>query len=110
MEERCGAIAPVNAWREVVIKNVLVAGLLAVVAGAALAQGADGEVRKIDRAQAKLTLKHGEIKSIDMPAMTMAYRVKDARMLDGLAVGDKVRFEAAKVDGQYVVTVLKKLP
>jgi Cu(I)/Ag(I) efflux system protein CusF len=97
-------------WSEIVIKNVLGTGLLAVVASAALAQAADGEVRKIDRAQSKLTLKHGEIKAIDMPAMTMVYRVKDAKMLDALAVGDRVRFDAAKVDGQYVVTVLKKLP
>jgi len=92
------------------MKRMLSAALLALLAGAALAQSADGEVRKIDKAAAKLTLKHGEIKSIDMPPMTMVYRVKDAKMLDTVAVGDKVKFDAEKVDGQYVVTALKKAP
>lgn len=73
---------------------------------AALAQSAEGEVRKIDKAQSKITLKHGEIKNLEMPAMTMVYRVRDAKMLDALAVGDKVRFDAAKVDGQYTVTAI----
>ncbi|MFO1338931.1 MAG: copper-binding protein [Burkholderiaceae bacterium] len=76
--------------------------------GTATAHAADGEVRKIDRAQAKLTLAHGEIKSMDMPAMTMVYRVKPPTLLDGLAVGDKVEFTAEKTDGQYVVTAIKK--
>ncbi len=79
-------------------------------ASAALAQSAEGEVRKIDRAQSKITLKHGEIKSVDMPPMTMVFRVKDPKELDALAVGDKVKFDAAKIDGQYVVTVIKKAP
>lgn len=92
------------------MKKMLSAVLLALVAGAAFAQSADGEVRKIDKAQAKVTLKHGPIQSMDMPPMTMVYRVKDAKMLDTLAVGDKVKFDAEKVDGQYVVTVIKKAP
>ncbi len=71
---------------------------------------ADGEVTKIDRAQARVTLKHGELKALDMPAMTMAWRVADPRLLDGLAVGDRVRFTAAKVNGSYVVTNLSKAP
>ena len=63
----------------------------------------DAEVRKIDKEQAKITLKHGEIKNLDMPPMTMVFKVKDTKMLDAVAVGDKVRFAAEKVDGQYVV-------
>ncbi len=86
---------------------IATAALLAT-ATAALAQPVEGEVRKIDAAQGKLTLKHGEIKNLDMPAMTMVFRVRDPKMLDGLSVGDKVRFEAAKVDGQYTVTTLSK--
>lgn len=78
------------------------------VAGAALATEAEGEVRRIDKAQSKVTLKHGEIKSLDMPPMTMVFRVKEARLLEGLAVGDKVKFTAEQVDGQYVVTTLRK--
>ena len=74
---------------------------------AAWAQPADGEVKKIDKAQGKVTLKHGEIKNLDMPAMTMVFRVKDAKMLDGLAEGAKVKFAAEKVDGQYTVTDIR---
>ncbi len=85
---------------------------LAIALGAlpVFAQDVDGEVRKIDAAQARLTLRHAEIKHLEMPAMTMVFRVKDPKMLEGLNVGDKVRFSADKVDGQYVVTVLVKQP
>ena len=56
----------------------------------------------------KITLKHGAIKNIDMPAMTMVFRVKDARMLDALAEGDKVKFSAEKINGQFTVTSISK--
>jgi Cu/Ag efflux protein CusF len=81
--------------------------------GAAWAQTtppADGEVRKIDKAQAKITLRHGEIKNLDMPPMTMVFRVRNAALLDAVAVGDKVKFSATKIDGDYVVTEIKKAP
>jgi len=70
-------------------------------AGAAMA---DAEVRKIDKEQGKITLKHGEIKNLDMPPMTMVFRVKDAAMLDQVKEGDKIRFTADKVGGQFTVT------
>ena len=92
------------------MKNPTCAILLSLAAGLSQAQIAEGEVRKIDKAQAKLTLRHGEIKSLDMPPMTMVFRVKDAKMLDALNVGDKVRFDAEKIDGQYTVTVLVRQP
>jgi len=82
-------------------------GLMALI-GAAPAHAADGEVRKIDRAQSKVTIAHGEIKNLAMPAMTMVYRANPPRLLDGLAVGDRVEFSADKVDGQYVVTAIRK--
>ena len=72
------------------------------------ATGADGEVRRIDRAQARVTLRHGEIRALDMPPMTMVFRVRDPKLLDGLAVGDKVRFEAVAADGSYIVTAIAK--
>ena len=72
------------------------------------ALAADGEVRKIDRAQAKITIAGSEVKNLDMPAMTMVYRAKAPKLLDGLAVGDRVEFSADKVDGQYIVTAIKK--
>lgn len=80
--------------------------------GLALAQAnvAAGEITKVDKAAGKVTLKHGEIKSLDMPPMTMAYRVRDAKLLDNIAVGDRVRFTAERVDGQYTVTSMSKAP
>ncbi len=65
---------------------------------------ADGEVRKVDKDGKKLTIKHGPIKNLDMPAMTMVYQVKDAAMLDQLQAGDKVKFEAQNLGGALTVT------
>lgn len=83
---------------------------LALSATALWAQAAEGEIKKLDKAQAKVTLKHGEIKNLDMPPMTMAFKAKPAQLLEGLNEGDRVSFTADKVDGQYVVTQIKKLP
>jgi Cu/Ag efflux protein CusF len=88
--------------------RILIA-LLALAGAAAFAAGpVEGEVRKVDAAQQKVTLKHGEIKALDMPAMTMAYRVKDAGALSQLAPGDRVRFSVEKIDGAYTITSLQK--
>lgn len=67
------------------------------------AQSTEAEVLKIDKPQQKITLKHGEIKNLDMPPMTMVFRVQDAALLDTVKVGDKVKFDADKVGGQYTV-------
>jgi uncharacterized cupredoxin-like copper-binding protein/Cu/Ag efflux protein CusF len=64
----------------------------------------DGEIRKIDKDNNKITIKHGEIRNLDMPGMTMVFRVKDPAMLDNLKTGDKVRFTAEKSNGSLVVT------
>jgi Cu/Ag efflux protein CusF len=72
-----------------------------------LAQPVDAEVRKIDKPQAKLTLSHGEIKNLQMPAMTMVWRVRDPAMLDKLNVGDKVRFQGEKLNGQFTVVQIE---
>jgi Cu/Ag efflux protein CusF len=78
--------------------------------GAASAQSSDGEVRKIDEAAGKITLKHGPIKALDMTdeSMTMVFRVQDAAMLKQIKVGDKVKFEAGRVNGQITVTKIEK--
>lgn len=68
---------------------------------------AEGEVRKVDKAAQKLTLRHGEIKNLDMPPMTMVFQVKDASLLDRVRVGDKVRFAAEKSASGYVVTEIQ---
>ena len=66
-----------------------------------------GEVRKVDREQGKLTLKHGPIANLEMPGMTMVFKVADPKMLDSVKEGDKVRFEAAKVNGAITVTAIE---
>jgi len=88
--------------------TTLLAALL--VAGSALAADADGEVRRIDKAQAKITLKHGEIKNLEMPPMTMVFRVSDASVVGDLKPGDKVRFQAEQVNGAYHVKQIEKAP
>ena len=70
---------------------------------------ADGEVRKIDRENRKITLKHGEIKSLEMPGMTMVFQVKDPALLEKVKAGDKVRFAASKSDGALVVTAIERV-
>ena len=67
----------------------------------------DGEVRKIDKDARKITLKHGEIKNLDMPPMTMVFQVKDAAMLDKVQAGDKVKFKAEKVGGALTVVAIE---
>jgi Cu/Ag efflux protein CusF len=77
---------------------------------AALAQSTmvDGQVTKIDTSANKITLRHGPIKNLDMDSMTMVFRVKDAAMLTQVKVGDKVQFEADRVNGQLTVTRIQK--
>jgi Cu(I)/Ag(I) efflux system protein CusF len=67
-----------------------------------------GEVRRVDKATARITLKHEDIKNLEMPAMTMVFRVSDPAMLDQVKVGDKVRFTAEDVKGN--VTLMKLEP
>lgn len=64
----------------------------------------EGEVRKVDKAGRRITLKHGAIANIDMPPMTMEFRAADPGMVERVKAGDKVRFSAEKVGGDYVVT------
>jgi Cu/Ag efflux protein CusF len=72
----------------------------------ALAQSVDGEVKKIDADAGKITLKHGEIKNLDLPAMQMAFRVANPAWLKSVQVGDKVTFSADKVGGQFTITAI----
>ncbi len=67
----------------------------------------EGEVRRVDSAVGKLTLRHGPLANMEMPAMTMVFRVKDPAWLTQLKVGDKVRFVAERVDGNLTVTALE---
>lgn len=93
-------------------KFFAVATCLAVLSAAAPAVASshlvDGEVTKIDKAQSKITLRHGPIKKLDMDGMTMVFRVQDAKMLDTVKVGDKVKFEADRVNGAITITSMEK--
>lgn len=67
----------------------------------------DGEVRRIDKVQGKVTLRHGPITNLEMPAMTMVFKVADPKMLDTIKEGDKVKFAADRVNGAITVTAME---
>jgi Cu/Ag efflux protein CusF len=68
----------------------------------------DGEVRKVDLGKGLIVLRHGDIPSLAMPPMTMGFDVADRSMLDGVKVGDKVKFQAEMVNGTATVTALAR--
>ncbi|ELX08368.1 MULTISPECIES: copper-binding protein [Oxalobacteraceae] len=76
-------------------------------ASATQAAMSDGEIKKVDREAGKLTIKHGELKNLGMPGMTMVFKVQDPAMLDKVKQGDKVRFVADKVGGALTVTAIE---
>jgi Cu(I)/Ag(I) efflux system protein CusF len=63
----------------------------------------EGEIRKVDKNAGKITIRHAELKNLDMPPMTMVFQVKDKAMLDQVKAGDKVNFVADKVGGKFMV-------
>jgi Cu(I)/Ag(I) efflux system protein CusF len=67
----------------------------------------DGEVRKLDKEQGKVTLRHGPLANLDMPSMTMVFKAADPKLLDGLKEGDKVKFTAEKINGAFTVTAIQ---
>lgn len=85
---------------------------ISLIPGVAFAQAAmvNGEVKKIDKAAGKVTLKHGPIKNLDMDedGMTMVFRVQDPAMLKQVKVGDRVRFEAERASAGITITKLQK--
>lgn len=118
--------------KQILFTLPLAASLLLVVAGPALAQApaaaapdshsshhatapaqqgaelSEGEITRWDPRTLRVTLKHGEIKNLGMPPMTMVFRVADASLLGDLKPGDKVRFRAEQVNGAYHVTHIEK--
>ena len=79
----------------------------ALAAPQASAPMAEGEVRKIDKEQGKVTLRHGPIANLEMPGMTMVFKVADPKMLDNLKEGDKVKFSADRLNGAITVTAIE---
>jgi Cu(I)/Ag(I) efflux system protein CusF len=91
-------------------RSVLAALAVVLSPTAASAQSAlvDGQIQKIDAAQGRITLRHAPIKKFDMDAMTMVFRIQDPAQLQGLKPGDKVKFDADRVDGRITITRIEK--
>ncbi len=92
-------------------KTILtVTGLLFLSAAAsAQAETVNGQVTKIDKAAGKITIKHGPMKKFDMDGMTMVFRTQEPAMLKTVKTGDKVKFEADRVNGQFTVITIQKI-
>jgi Cu(I)/Ag(I) efflux system protein CusF len=90
------------------VKRSVLILLIAAALPAMAQQLANGEIRKVDKKAGTLTIKHGPIQSIDMPAMTMVFQVKEAAMLDRVKAGDKIKFQAEmRAGGKVAVTQIE---
>lgn len=89
--------------------SIAMAALIISTAARAQAAPTEGQVTKIDQAQSKVTLKHGPIKNLDMDGMTMVFAVAEPAQLKSLKVGDKVKFEADRVNGRLTVTKIERV-
>jgi Cu(I)/Ag(I) efflux system protein CusF len=79
----------------------------AVAGGAQPSAMTEGEVRRVDKDAKKITIKHGPLEKLDMPAMTMVFQVSDPAMLERVKAGDKVKFDAEKVGGAFTITKIE---
>ncbi len=94
------------------IKQILIGISAALLIPSAYADNASapmahGEVRKVDKDAKKITIKHGPLQKLDMPAMTMVFQVKDPAMLDQVKAGDKIKFDAEKIGSAYTVVKIE---
>ena len=89
---------------------VLISTCAVALAAGAQPAPATGEITKLDTSAGKVTLKHGEIKNLDMPPMTMVFRVAEPKLLDNLAVGNRISFTAERINGQYTLTTVRRVP
>lgn len=90
------------------LKSLTLAAALGLLALPAFAEGfVRGVVEEIATDPQRLTIAHDAIPNLDMEAMTMVFRVADPAMLDGLTVGQKIEFEAERVNGRLTVTALR---
>ena len=90
---------------------IMLAALAGVALGAtaAIAQMVDGEVTKVDESAGKITIKHGPMPKFDMgDGMTMVFRANDPAIIKQVKAGDKIKFEADKVNGQFTVMKVEK--
>jgi Cu(I)/Ag(I) efflux system protein CusF len=97
--------------RKTLILASILCSLFTALPQAAIAESdmIDGMVTKIDTSAGKITIKHGPMKKFDMEeGMTMVYRIQDPAMLAAVKAGDKVKFDADHVNGQFIVTKIQK--
>ncbi len=85
------------------LRTLAVAGALLPFSAFSADDLSEGTIRKVDAEAQRLRVAHGPIANLNMPPMTMAFRVKEAAMLQGLKEGDKVRFRVEKIDGAYTI-------
>lgn len=76
-------------------------------ASATTAELSEGEVKKVDKPAGKITIKHGPLRNLDMPGMTMVFKVNNPAMLDTVKIGDKINFVAEKVNSSLTLTQLE---
>ncbi|MCK9510412.1 MAG: copper-binding protein [Pigmentiphaga sp.] len=91
-----------------VVGIALAMGLWVAPAEAAPSSPVQGEVRRVDPDGGRITLKHGPIPELELPAMTLVYRVQDKALIVPLKPGDSVVFTADRVDGQYVIISIRR--
>lgn len=93
------------------ISTVIISASVFSVTSFAQTEMAQGQVTRIDMSTGKVTIRHGEIKSIDMPPMTMVFTAKPKSTLDGLKVGDKIDFVATQEnDALFITKAVKTSP
>jgi len=91
--------------------TVILALALSIASQSAVAQSEliDGQVTKVDQSAGKITIKHGPLKRLGMESgMTMVYKAQDPAMLKAVKAGNKIKFDAEQVNGQYTVTKIEK--
>lgn len=77
------------------------------VAVASAQEYTSGEVTKVDEKQKKLTIRHEELKSLEMPAMTMVFVVAEDSMIEEVEVGQKIEFTAERINGRITITDIR---
>lgn len=102
-----GMASPLLSWAQTTSEHDHNHGTTPVTTQTALT---DGEVKKVDPDTGKVTIKHGEIRHLDMPPMTMVFTVKDKALLSGVKAGDKVRFLAVSEGGKVLLTDIQPAP
>lgn len=95
--------------KKTVVVTFVTALILSPLSAFAQTASIDGQVTKVDETTGKLTIKHGPIKKFDMEdGMTMVFRAQDPALLKTVKAGDKIKFDADKINGQFTVTKIEK--